>query len=286
LVSALACFAIAPALASGATTLGQTAVPSLCNSPGPFSAVQVATGGAPSYTVPAGGGVITSWSHQANGSAIQSAKLKMWRPAAGVLTYTMIGESSLQTTTPSALNTFPTRIAVQAGDLVGLGWTSPAGMGCQFSTASSDDVFSATNADITPGTTFTFGGSGPTVRVDVSAVLEPDADHDGFGDETQDACPSDETTQGTCPVPDTTITKRPKDKTKKKTATFEFSSSLEGSTFECKLDGGPFAACTSPHTIKVGKGKHSFEVRAVRKGQTDATPATDTWKVKKKKKKK
>jgi hypothetical protein len=32
----------------------------------------------------------------------------------------------------------------------------------------------------------------------VAAVIEPDADHDGFGDETQDACPSQGTTQGAC----------------------------------------------------------------------------------------
>ena len=34
---------------------------------------------------------------------------------------------------------------------------------------------------------------------DISAVLEPDADHDGFGDETQDQCPTNGTTQGPCP---------------------------------------------------------------------------------------
>src|SRR5262249_49078219 len=32
----------------------------------------------------------------------------------------------------------------------------------------------------------------------VSAVIEPDADHDGFGDETQDQCPTQATTQGPC----------------------------------------------------------------------------------------
>lgn len=32
----------------------------------------------------------------------------------------------------------------------------------------------------------------------VQAVVEPDADHDGFGDETQDKCPSQPTTAGTC----------------------------------------------------------------------------------------
>src|SRR6266511_189290 len=85
--------------------------------------------------------------------------------------------------------------------------------------------------------------------------------------------------------PDTTITKKPKDKTKKKTATFEFTSSEPGSTFECSLDGKPFAPCTSPDSFKVKKGKHSFEVRAKDPvGNLDGSPASDDWKVKKKKK--
>ena len=81
--------------------------------------------------------------------------------------------------------------------------------------------------------------------------------------------------------------KGPKDKTKKRSATFEFSSSEPGSTFECTLDGKQtFKPCTSPITVKVKKGKHSFDVRATdAAGNADPTPASDTWKVKKKKKK-
>jgi hypothetical protein len=83
--------------------------------------------------------------------------------------------------------------------------------------------------------------------------------------------------------PDTTITERPKDKTKKKTATFEFSAS-EPATFECALDGKQqFKPCTSPFTVKVKKGKHTFTVLATdASGNADPTPASDGWKVKKK----
>jgi hypothetical protein len=88
--------------------------------------------------------------------------------------------------------------------------------------------------------------------------------------------------------PDTTITEKPKDKTKSKTATFAFISSEAGSTFDCSLDGkATFKPCTSPLKVKVKKGKHSFAVQATdAAGNTDPTPATDSWKVKKKKKKK
>jgi len=90
---------------------------------------------------------------------------------------------------------------------------------------------------------------------------------------------------GDATPPDTTITKHPKDKTKKKKAKFEFTSSEPGSTFLCSFDGDPFAACTSPESEKVGKGKHAFDVVAVDPaGNKDATPAEDSWRVKKKKK--
>jgi hypothetical protein len=43
------------------------------------------------------------------------------------------------------------------------------------------------------------GPSGdPTGELLVQAVMEPDADGDGFGDETQDGCPTQATTQGAC----------------------------------------------------------------------------------------
>jgi hypothetical protein len=88
-------------------------------------------------------------------------------------------------------------------------------------------------------------------------------------------------------VPDTILGSRPKKtvKTKKKKATvkFSFSSDVAGATFQCKLDKGSFAPCASPKTYKVKKGKHTFSVEAVAPGGTDATPATFSFKVKKKK---
>ena len=42
------------------------------------------------------------------------------------------------------------------------------------------------------------GSDDVTEQLLVAAVIEPDADHDGFGDETQDACPTQATTQGAC----------------------------------------------------------------------------------------
>jgi hypothetical protein len=58
---------------------------------------------------------------------------------------------------------------------------------------------------------------------------------------------------------------------------------VAGATFQCKLDKGSFAPCISPKTYKVKKGKHTFSVEAVGPAGTDPTPATFSFKVKKKK---
>ena len=88
-------------------------------------------------------------------------------------------------------------------------------------------------------------------------------------------------------APDTVISKGPRDKTRRRTATFEFTGTDARSVagFECSVDGAPFATCTSPHTVRVKKGRHTFQVRALdQAGNADGTPASDRWRVKRKKK--
>jgi hypothetical protein len=58
-------------------------------------------------------------------------------------------------------------------------------------------------------------------------------------------------------------------------------------TFDCKLDAGKYKSCSSPFKAKVGLGKHKFSVRAVDAvGNKDKSPATVSFKVVKKAKKK
>jgi hypothetical protein len=82
-----------------------------------------------------------------------------------------------------------------------------------------------------------------------------------------------------------TITQGPKDKTKKKTATFAFTGTdtRAVASFQCKLDSASFVPCTSPYTVKVKTGKHTFQVQAIDQAGNIGQPATDTWKRKKKK---
>ena len=79
-------------------------------------------------------------------------------------------------------------------------------------------------------------------------------------------------------TPDTTITSGPASATNSTTATFSFTATVP-STFQCKLDGAAFAACTSPKTYTgVSSGSHTFSVRATdTAGDVDSSPASLTW---------
>ena len=80
--------------------------------------------------------------------------------------------------------------------------------------------------------------------------------------------------------PDTILSGGPEGVVPGGEAAFAFSGSDDAGsvTFECRLGGAPFAACTSPVAFDVGEGTWTFEVRAVDAvGNRDATPAARTW---------
>lgn len=79
--------------------------------------------------------------------------------------------------------------------------------------------------------------------------------------------------------PPTNIDSGPPNPDTADSATFAFSSPEEGSTFQCSLDGSPFASCASPKTYPgLAEGTHTFRVRARDKvGNIDPTPAESTW---------
>lgn len=80
------------------------------------------------------------------------------------------------------------------------------------------------------------------------------------------------------PPPDTTLTVTPSALSNQPTATFEFTSTQPG-TFACRLDGVIPIVCTSPHTVPVSEGVHTFEVSVVTPTSVDLSPATFTWMV-------
>jgi hypothetical protein len=81
--------------------------------------------------------------------------------------------------------------------------------------------------------------------------------------------------------PNTTIKKRPKNRSGDDSPTFKFKSDEPGSTFKCKLDHKKFHKCKSPKTYHgVAPGKHTFKVEAIdADGNVDPTPAKDKFTV-------
>jgi hypothetical protein len=97
-----------------------------------------------------------------------------------------------------------------------------------------------------------------------------------------DATPEARTVTVDLSPPDTQLDSTPpEEQPSSANATFTFSSTEGGATFECDLDGAGFRACVSPSTMTgLSMGTHTFQVRARDAvGNLDATPASHTWAV-------
>jgi plastocyanin len=80
--------------------------------------------------------------------------------------------------------------------------------------------------------------------------------------------------------PDTKITLKPAAKTRDRTPTIKFRSSVAGSSFQCSVDRKPFKACRSPFTAPSLKpGRHRIRVKAVASGLIEQAPASCSFKV-------
>ena len=96
--------------------------------------------------------------------------------------------SELKTIPPaSGLHNYGARIPVEAGDFIGIRATTGE---CALSTLTAADTY-----DYKSGTATAVGALGNLPLqsygywiLDISATLEPDADNDGYGDESQDQC--------------------------------------------------------------------------------------------------
>ncbi len=81
------------------------------------------------------------------------------------------------------------------------------------------------------------------------------------------------------PGPSTSIDSGPSGTTSATDATFTFSSTTSGATFQCALDGAAWSACTSPKAYTgLAAGSHTFTARAVNSsGVVDPAPPSRTW---------
>ena len=175
--------------ASASVTIGQLApsIPSSETSADTDRAQPTVTAGN-SYVVPAIAGVttwtLTSWSHYAAADVGQELTMKVFRKVADPLTYTVVGHDGPRPLTPSIVNTFQTSLPVKAGDVLGNNSKSPVDNGSYFPVPGDSPIHIAPG--LADGQTETFAVEAVDARLNISAVLEPDCDQDGLGDETQD----------------------------------------------------------------------------------------------------
>jgi len=200
-----------PALASAKTTIGLASPAQgqlMTTDAGPAVFAQLSTSDpALSYQVPAGGGVITSWTlwTKSDVQATATYTFELLTPTAGG-DYTVSARDPQEHTSSAdgtAIgSTFPTRIGASGGELLGV-WAGDNGsLAIPLSTSSDDVIGVGTGQPTDPAIQSTVHFSPQTkVRLLLSAVLEPDADRDVYGDESQDACPGDATAHvAPCPV--------------------------------------------------------------------------------------
>lgn len=129
-------------------------------------------------------------------------QLKVYRPTANETQFQVVSETA-SANVISGANTFPTRIPIQAGDHLGLFGSSPIGtLFCAEEPEAENpgNVMGFFNGNPSPGSTATLLGAESELLVPGIVRIEPDADNDGYGDETQDQCPQSASTQAACPV--------------------------------------------------------------------------------------
>ncbi|HXV05939.1 MAG TPA: hypothetical protein VFP23_08580 [Solirubrobacterales bacterium] len=80
--------------------------------------------------------------------------------------------------------------------------------------------------------------------------------------------------------PDTRLIAKPPTRTRDRTPTLRFGSTVPGASFQCGIDRRPFRACRSPFTTRpLSLGRHLVRIRAVANGLVDPTPASVRIKV-------
>jgi hypothetical protein len=145
-------------------------------------------------------GVATKWRVESL-LANKPQVLKVLRPTGNKHEFRAVAESAEQTVL-SGQNVFDTRIPVQPGDQFGLYGANPSGaLYCNAAVGAKPmDVAGSIPINFRSTDAPAVFGEFNSIRVAVSAVVEPDADGDGFGDETQDKCPQSAAFQVECPL--------------------------------------------------------------------------------------
>jgi hypothetical protein len=164
-----------------------------------------------------------------------------------------------------------------------------AGSDVDLSASTTGGTLAAVVTQIAPmdGTTYDVAVSGMSATGTVIANIPAGSATDAAANWNNASTSTDNTVSWSSDLtpPDTTINSHPVNPTASTSASFTFTGFDSGSGvagFQCKLDGGSYAACTSPQSYTgLSVAVHTFSVRAIdHVGNIDPTPATFTWEVK------
>jgi hypothetical protein len=142
----------------------------------PHDYLQPTVNSGPSFVVPPGGARITSWSTNAGTAGAgsgQQEEMKIFRKVGDPTTYQVIGHDGPRLLA-TGLNTFPTNIAVQPGDVLGLNDVNASMAApevCLVAVSGETYLFSSGNLNEgDPAKAFAVGG--PNSRLSIQAVVE------------------------------------------------------------------------------------------------------------------
>jgi hypothetical protein len=157
--------------------------------------IQKSIGGQP--TAAAQDGVVVRW--RLLGAETGTYRVRVLQPGGGNYTILHSSEPGSVTTEPQLsekISTFATRLPIPAGGYVALAGPTSTHLG--FRSSGGFNSYEDINDHVVDGAVVpATGTTGGELLYD--ADIEPDADHDGYGDVTQDSCPSNGSTQGACP---------------------------------------------------------------------------------------
>jgi hypothetical protein len=189
--------------AAAATEFGDPC-PAINGVPTPYGVFALTAAGDPLPLAAPVSGILTKWKIEVaapgppKAAPITLKTLRVTGPKSVLIT----GEASGSIVAGS--NAFDARIPIQAGDHLGL-FGSELTPICTTADENKVGIFIPTTP---PGSSSEYGEGNAELRIPVTGTIEPDADNDGFGDETQDGCPQSGSVQAACPPVTLSATKQ------------------------------------------------------------------------------